>query len=84
MKNLDPKTFADNLFGPDDERKAKCIHCGAVWYEIHYKDGVCHSCQQKKLPGESVLIRRAIWKSRASVLFLLIILFLAVMFLIKN
>lgn len=67
MKNpkiLAPKEFADNVFGPEDERKAKCIHCGAIWYEVHYKDGVCNSCQERKLPGQSILIRRAMWKNR--------------------
>ena len=33
-----------DAFGPDDERKIKCIHCGTVWYEIHFKDGLCHTC----------------------------------------
>ena len=51
------KNFADNMLGPDDERKATCIHCGAKWYEIHFKDGVCHSCQEKKLPGRKQLAR---------------------------
>lgn len=41
-----------------DERKERCVHCGAEWYAIHYKDGVCHSCQQKHLPGRTVLVRR--------------------------
>lgn len=61
---FDPKTFADNIFGPEDERKARCIHCETVWYEIHYKDGVCHGCQQKKLPGRSELERRVENKTR--------------------
>jgi hypothetical protein len=38
-----------------DEGKEACIHCKAIWYSIHYKDGVCHSCQQLKKPGRSVL-----------------------------
>lgn len=41
-----------------DERKEHCIHCGAEWYSIHYKDGVCHSCQQRCLPGRTELARR--------------------------
>ncbi len=36
-----------------DEEKAVCIHCGKVWYAIHHRDGVCHACQQKGLPGRA-------------------------------
>jgi hypothetical protein len=49
--NMSPKEFGDNFFGPDDERKARCVHCGSEWYEKHYKDGLCHSCQQEDVPG---------------------------------
>ena len=42
-----------------DEKKATCIHCRSVWYEIHYRDGVCHSCQQKQLPGRTEIARHA-------------------------
>lgn len=38
----------------EEERKEACIHCGAVWYAKHYRDGVCHSCQAKGLPGRTV------------------------------
>lgn len=58
-QEITPKKFADSLFGPDDERKATCIHCGSEWYEIHFKDGVCHGCQQKKLPGREQIAKRA-------------------------
>lgn len=57
-------SFADML-GPDDERKETCIHCGKIWYAIHYKDGVCHSCQEKKLPGRTAIARK---ERRANVL----------------
>jgi len=57
--NISPLVFANSLFGPEDERKAECIHCETVDYEIHHKDGVCPSCQKKDLPGKSVLERRA-------------------------
>ncbi len=39
----------------EEERQETCIHCRSVWYAIHYKDGVCHGCQQKRLPGRSEL-----------------------------
>ena len=55
LDNLTPKEFADKFFGPEDERKITCIHCKKIWYEMHYKDGVCHSCQQKGLPGRTQL-----------------------------
>lgn len=38
-----------------DERMERCIHCGEEWYSIHYRDGVCHSCQKKQLSGRSVM-----------------------------
>ena len=50
-------SFAD-LLGPDDEKKETCIHCGKTWYAIHYKDGVCHSCREKKLPGRTAIARK--------------------------
>ncbi len=49
----------------DDERKETCIHCREEWYSKHYKDGVCHSCGQKGLPGRSVLYQRKMLKNRA-------------------
>ncbi len=62
--NMDPKTFADNLFGPEDERKETCFQCGSVWYAIHFRDGLCNGCQKKGLPGKSVLERRVVWRAR--------------------
>lgn len=53
--DINPREFADSMFGPEDERKETCIHCGKEWYSIHYKDGVCHSCQQVNLPGREKL-----------------------------
>lgn len=41
-----------------DEQQESCIHCGAHWYSIHYRDGVCHTCQKKRLPGRSAIARR--------------------------
>jgi hypothetical protein len=46
------------LSAMEDERREDCIHCGENWYSIHYRDGVCHSCQQKHLPGRAELARR--------------------------
>ncbi len=37
----------------DDEKTEVCIHCGKTWYSMHYKDGVCHSCQEKWLKGRN-------------------------------
>jgi hypothetical protein len=81
--NISAKEFADNVFGPEDERKERCIHCGYVWYQICYQDEVCNACQQKKLPGRSVIVRRAHWKI-ALILCLVVIFSLAVMSLIIN
>ena len=39
----------------EDERKEDCIHCGANWYSIHYRDGVCHRCYEQGLPGKTAL-----------------------------
>ncbi|MBT6691547.1 hypothetical protein HOB10_04410 [Candidatus Parcubacteria bacterium] len=41
------------------EEQEHCIHCNEKWYSIHYRDGVCHSCQQKNLPGRTELARRS-------------------------
>lgn len=49
--------FANSMFGPSDEEKETCIHCGKTWYAIHHKDGVCHECQAKKLPGRTQMAR---------------------------
>ena len=56
--NMSPADFGNAMFGPDDERKERCIHCGKVWYAQHHRDGVCHSCQQKNLPGRTALRNR--------------------------
>lgn len=55
-----------------DEEKETCIHCGNEWYRIHYKDGVCHSCQQVKYPpnyGRSEIRRseQYVLKAKASI-----------------
>ena len=79
-KEVSLKNFADNMLGPDDERKATCIHCGAKWYEIHFKDGVCSSCQEKKLPGrkqiEKTERRQRIFLAILAVASLIVFLFL--------
>lgn len=41
-----------------EEEKATCIHCGEVWYLIHFRDGVCHQCQKIGRPGKSVMAAR--------------------------
>ena len=49
------RTFA----AMESEQQEPCIHCHKVWYSIHYRDGVCHSCQKRHLPGRVELARRA-------------------------
>lgn len=71
--HITPQQFGDMFFGREDERKATCIHCGDIWYAKHYKDGVCHSCQQKKLPGETQLIKSAVTKRKIILIVILII-----------
>lgn len=58
MKNNETKNLVDSMLGPDDERKISCIHCGKEWYEVHYKDGVCPACQDKKLPGRTEIEKK--------------------------
>jgi hypothetical protein len=58
-----------------DERKEACIHCGNVWYSIHYKDGVCNECQNKKLPGRSVVENKTNYRSIIITFVLLTVLF---------
>lgn len=41
--------ISETFCAMDDERMEKCIHCGDVWYSIHYKNGYCYDCQQKGL-----------------------------------
>lgn len=62
----------------DDERKEACIHCGEVWYAIHHKDGVCHECQRKKLPGRGEMARREAEKRNAIIIFSATVILLAV------
>ena len=69
--SLDPKTTAvicalsqtkegrRAFAAMDDERQEACIHCQKVWYAIHHKDGVCHRCQKKGLPGRMLMMHRA-------------------------
>lgn len=52
-----------DAFGADDERKIICKECGNYWYEIHYKNGYCHSCQQKGLHlNEEISLYTYIWR----------------------
>jgi len=57
--NMTPTEFGNTFFGPDDERKETCVHCGIEWYAIHYKDGLCYSCQGKGIPGKTQLMKTA-------------------------
>ena len=56
--DISPLDFANNLMGPEDERKESCIHCLKEWYSIDYKDGVCPACQEKKLPGREAIFKK--------------------------
>lgn len=56
--SLNLKTSLADMLGPDDEKKETCIHCGKTWYAIHHKDGVCPSCQEKKLPGRTAIAKK--------------------------
>lgn len=47
--------FLETLDKRADERQEACIHCGAVWYAIHHKDGVCHNCQREGKIGRAAL-----------------------------
>lgn len=38
-----------------EEQQEACIHCKAVWYSIHYRDGVCHTCRLEGKPGRTEL-----------------------------
>ena len=56
--------FLHDMAEIDRDRQEACIHCGKVWYVIHHKDGVCHECQKKGLPGRTVLARRKAIKTK--------------------
>ena len=47
-----------NMVAMGEEEKEACIHCGTEWYRIHYRDGVCHQCQQLSRPGRTELAAR--------------------------
>jgi len=53
-----------------DERMEWCIHCNAEWYSLHYIDGVCNSCQKKRLLGRAELARRSDFRRKAVILLL--------------
>lgn len=76
---ITPKTFADSMFGREDERKATCINCKKVWYEIHFKDGVCNECQEKGLPGRTKMEKDA----KRKTIILIITIMVAGIFLMK-
>jgi len=48
----------NNLAAIGQEEKENCIHCNKRWYSMHYRDGVCNSCQQMGKPGRTVLMTR--------------------------
>lgn len=48
-----------NMTAMSDEEKETCTHCGAVWYKIHYRDGVCQKCQKLNLPGSTLILRQS-------------------------
>ena len=78
--NISPKHFADSMFGPEDERKETCIHCGTKWYAKHFKDGLCSDCQGKNVPGLTEIEKRE--KRRINVikgLFVLIVTLTAIL-----
>jgi len=47
--------IVENFTAMGDEEQVNCIHCGKRWYRIHYRDGVCHSCQQLRKPGRTAM-----------------------------
>lgn len=58
LSDYNPKDFTDNFFGPEDERKETCIHCGTKSYSIHFNDGRCPNCQKQNKPGKSKIEKR--------------------------
>ena len=52
------ETVWSNMVAMGEEEKEACIHCGTEWYRIHYRDGVCHQCQQLSRPGRTELAAR--------------------------
>jgi len=71
-----------NIKGIEEDRKEPCIHCGDVWYSIHYKDGVCHKCQEKGLPGRTEIAKKRRSKSRRRLLITAAILILGIIVLL--
>ena len=68
-----------NLVAIEDERKEACIHCKKVWYSIHYRDGVCHSCQQLNKPGRTQLFLEFVYRLKVVCTTLLFILFVTIL-----
>jgi hypothetical protein len=62
--DIDKSTKAAwDFFGADDERKVHCKECGEYWYESHYKNGYCHSCQQKGFHlTKEISLETLIWR----------------------
>ncbi len=87
MKDNCPDQLAHQFFETMDriaeDRKETCIHCGAVWYSIHYKNGVCHTCQQKNKPGRTVLKQHPIRFGRTILVIPLIILVVILCYLLS-
>ncbi|MBI3633368.1 MAG: hypothetical protein HY226_03700 [Candidatus Vogelbacteria bacterium] len=51
-----------------DEKMENCIHCNSRWYSIHFRDGVCHGCQLKSLPGRNAMLERAYYTKGLAIL----------------
>ena len=73
--------LGNGFFGPEDERKEKCIHCQTEWYAKHHKDGVCNSCQEKKLPGRSALAQKRQQKNIVKLLVIIGLIIIAIKYL---
>jgi hypothetical protein len=62
------KEILRNFSAMEEERKETCIHCGTVWYAMHYRDGVCRDCQAKGLPGRTVQKNRNVIRNVIEIL----------------
>ena len=63
------------------DRQEACIHCKKVWYSIHYRDGVCHSCHKKNMPGRTAIRRAEEQKATALIVGRDIVILVALLFL---
>jgi hypothetical protein len=44
-----------HIIAIEEEKQETCIHCGSVWYSMHYRDGVCYRCRQSGKLGRAGL-----------------------------